>query len=313
MRSKIVPSHWRCCKNTLSNCWYVVICPSALPFESTRLLMVCLTCSRCGAIYSEKRFLWENSDESCDVASHRQDHAEGVAGKPAPLLPPAYGDAVRATGTMANVIGSVSAAGQLLAPVSAVCGVVGLASGAVQLKNGLDTPSGETDPHLVAKGGMTAAVGGTCMVLGACAAFVPALCLGAAGVCAAALIDANINGLCEACRSGSLSHSTSAIATSHNIRTTVGPHGNSNRPVPGPEADSSRLGASKVAQRLSPAAANTHEFRNIRDAVRARKSCRQPHRYNSTRSSVVRDEGVVGNHKALAQKETSRSSLEGFL
>lgn len=275
--------------------------------------MVCLTCSRCGATYSEKRFVWEDSKESCDVTSHTQDHAEGSAGKPAPLLPAAYGDAVRATGTMANVMGSVSAAGALLAPVSAVCGVVGLASGAVQLKNGLETPSGETDPHLVAKGGVTAAVGGTCMVLGACAAFVPALCLGAAGVCAAAVIDANINGLCEACRHGSLSRSTCAIATSRNICTTVGQHRDNNRPVLCTEADNAKLEASEVAQRHSTDDSNTQQVMSIQKEVRTRKSCRQLHRWHVGRNSVFHVEGTAGNEQSLAQQETSCSSPGSFL
>jgi len=117
-----------------------------------------------------------------------------------------YADAVRATGTMANLTGSfVSSAAHVCAPISSVAGVVGATSGAVQLYQGFATPSGNIDPHLVAKGGITASIGGTCMILGACAAampplFIVALGLGLSGVGAAALVDSVMPGLCPECR-----------------------------------------------------------------------------------------------------------------
>jgi hypothetical protein len=167
---------------------------------------------------------------------------------------------------MANVMGSISAGGALvLAPVSAACGVVGLASGTIQLKNGLDTPSGKTDTHLVAKGGTTAFVGGTCMMLGAFAAFVPALCLGAAGVCAAAAIDASLGGLCEKCRSGCQSQSKCATPPSHKIRTTIGQRGKILRPLPLAKPDSTRHKASDFTERLSSNTAKMHEVECLQE------------------------------------------------
>merc|ERR1712217_649320 len=75
--------------------------------------------------------------------------------------------------------------------------------------SGLSTPSGKVDPHLVAKGGVTASVGTICASLGLCAAAAPvaapgllftALGLGMAGLGTATYLDANMDGLCQKCR-----------------------------------------------------------------------------------------------------------------
>lgn len=115
-------------------------------------------------------------------------------------------DTVRATGTAANITGSiVHTAGAVCAPISSVAGVVGAVGGASQLYRGLYTPSRIVDPHLVTKGGITTGVGSSCMVMGAFAGvapplFVAALSLGVAGLCCATVVDAMMGGLCPECR-----------------------------------------------------------------------------------------------------------------
>lgn len=117
-------------------------------------------------------------------------------------------DVVRASGTTANAVGSaMQAVSPALTSLSVAGGVVGTASGAYQLHQGLSTPSGLTDPHLVAKGGVTTTVGSTCMILGVGAMWAPglflaALGLGMFGLGAATAIDMNVDGLCEKCREG---------------------------------------------------------------------------------------------------------------
>eukprot|EP00440_Ansanella_granifera_P043230 gb/GFBE01046865.1/.p1 GENE.gb/GFBE01046865.1/~~gb/GFBE01046865.1/.p1 ORF type:complete len:326 (+),score=68.09 gb/GFBE01046865.1/:1-978(+) len=118
-----------------------------------------------------------------------------------------YADTIRASGTVANVTGSLAPAlATSLAPVSAFGGVVGAAGGISQLTQGLSMPSGNVDTHLVAKGTVTTGVGATCAVLGAMATVVgaplliAAVGLGAAGLGAATVLDANMNGLCLECR-----------------------------------------------------------------------------------------------------------------
>jgi len=115
-----------------------------------------------------------------------------------------YADVIRASGTAANVTGAATHL-SCLGPLSMVGGFVGAASGAAQLQQGLQTPSGVVDPHLVAKGGVTSGVGGSCMVMGALACvepvlFIAALAVGVVGLSVATVIDATINGLCPDCR-----------------------------------------------------------------------------------------------------------------
>jgi len=118
----------------------------------------------------------------------------------------AHADAVRATGTAANITGSVAPVLHVgLAPFSVVGGAVGAVAGAVQLHQGLYTESGLVDPHLVTKGGVTTTVGTTCMALGVGAAFAPglfvaALVLGVTGLATATAVDCTMDGLCENCR-----------------------------------------------------------------------------------------------------------------
>lgn len=115
-------------------------------------------------------------------------------------------DAVRASGTVANITGILAPAAHVaLGAVSCVGGVVGASAGLAQLNQGLNTPSGKKDPHLIAKGSVTTGVGATCMVIGACATAVPPLFfvaagLGAAGLGTAIALDANVDGLCLDCR-----------------------------------------------------------------------------------------------------------------
>jgi len=117
-----------------------------------------------------------------------------------------HADVVRATGTAANVVGSVAPLGHvMLAPFSVLGGAVGVSAGAAQLHEGLSAPSGTVDPHLVAKGAVTTGVGTTCMMMGAGAAVFPSLFLGAlavgvAGLGAATAIDATMDGLCDSCK-----------------------------------------------------------------------------------------------------------------
>jgi len=177
------------------------------------------TCVSCGSSYYDKRFLWEPDAEedaigtaddpassssmmsSCNaVATVEETQRNGTDdGR-------VYADTVRATGTMANITGYMApTVAGACAPLSVVGGAVGISSGAAQLKQGLTMPSGELDPHLVAKGGITSAVGGACVVLGASAAFVPslfgaAIALGVTGLGTATFLDAKMNGLCMSCR-----------------------------------------------------------------------------------------------------------------
>lgn len=115
-------------------------------------------------------------------------------------------DIMRGSGTIANLTGMVAPAAHVaLGCVSAVGGVVGASAGLAQLNQGLNTPSGKKDPHLIAKGSVTTSVGATCMVIGACATAVPPLFfvaagLGAAGLGTAIALDANVDGLCLECR-----------------------------------------------------------------------------------------------------------------
>jgi len=123
-----------------------------------------------------------------------------------PTATAANADALRATGTAANIVGAAAPAMHFaLAPFSAVGGAVGAVAGAYQLHEGLSAPSGITDPHLVTKGSVTAGVGTTCMALGIGAIgapwlFVPALVLGTAGLGFATYTDATMGGLCPHCR-----------------------------------------------------------------------------------------------------------------
>jgi hypothetical protein len=118
----------------------------------------------------------------------------------------AHADVMRATGTAANMLGSAAPFLHFaLAPVSAVGGAVGAASGCAQLHQGLSMPSGVTDPHLVTKGSVTAGVGTTCMALGMGAVVVPGLLLGAlvlgmTGLGVATTVDYTMDGLCPHCR-----------------------------------------------------------------------------------------------------------------
>jgi len=113
-------------------------------------------------------------------------------------------DATRASGTTANVIGSVAPAlHAALSPLSAVGGALGAVSGAIQLHKGLS--SEVIDPHLVTKGGVTTGVGSVCMALGLASAAFPvlfpvSLAIGAVGLGVATTVDANMDGLCPACR-----------------------------------------------------------------------------------------------------------------
>eukprot|EP00429_Kryptoperidinium_foliaceum_P055649 CAMPEP_0176100954 /NCGR_PEP_ID=MMETSP0120_2-20121206/50636_1 /TAXON_ID=160619 /ORGANISM="Kryptoperidinium foliaceum, Strain CCMP 1326" /LENGTH=286 /DNA_ID=CAMNT_0017435005 /DNA_START=36 /DNA_END=894 /DNA_ORIENTATION=- len=115
-------------------------------------------------------------------------------------------DTMRAFGTTANIVGTlIQEASMVCSPISVLGGTIGLVGGATQLYQGLATASGNVDPHLVTKGGITASVGGTCMILGACAVAAPplfavALGLGVTGLGAATLVDSIMHGLCPECR-----------------------------------------------------------------------------------------------------------------
>jgi len=115
-------------------------------------------------------------------------------------------DMARMTGTIANWTGmALPQASHCLAPVSSVGGLIGASCGAAQLHQGLTMPSGVNDPHLITKGVVTTAVGGTCMMLGAAASAWPVLFYGAAGLglvglATAITVDAHMDGLCRACR-----------------------------------------------------------------------------------------------------------------
>lgn len=118
-----------------------------------------------------------------------------------------YADALRASGTAANITGTVlpHLVGAC-SPISAVGGICGAAGGVSQLKQGFSMPSGHIDPHLIAKGTLTTGVGTTCAVLGALASvggpllLAVALGLGVAGLGTATALDANMSGLCLRCR-----------------------------------------------------------------------------------------------------------------
>merc|ERR1712129_343692 len=118
-----------------------------------------------------------------------------------------YADALRATGTTANITGSaLPMVAYALGPVSAVGGICGTAGGVSQLSQGLSIPSGHVDQHLIAKGAVTTTVGVTCTALGALATvfgspmLVAALGLGVLGLGTSTTIDANMNGICLVCR-----------------------------------------------------------------------------------------------------------------
>jgi len=118
-----------------------------------------------------------------------------------------YADALRATGTTANITGSaLPMVAHLLGPVSAVGGICGTAGGVSQLSQGLSLPSGHKDKHLIAKGAITMTVGVTCTALGGLATvfgspmLMAALGLGILGLGTCTTIDANMNGVCLPCR-----------------------------------------------------------------------------------------------------------------
>jgi hypothetical protein len=118
-----------------------------------------------------------------------------------------YADALRATGTTANITGTaLPMVAKMLGPVSAVGGICGTAGGVSQLSQGLSLPSGHKDQHLITKGAVTTTVGVTCTALGALATvfgspmLMAALGLGVLGLGTCTTIDANMNGICLACR-----------------------------------------------------------------------------------------------------------------
>lgn len=209
------------------------------------------TCVNCGCAYHEQRFVWESSelereaplndsasgetpssqevlerqatDEDFGAAPGEVEAGmeEGVASEDS-LLPDAmkrlsidslkvYADMTRATGTAANIAGTVAPyLSQVCAPVSAVGGVVGIAGGAAQLHRGIATASQVMDPHLVTKGTITTGTGGICAALGVTSLFVPALfpvtlAIGFLGLGAATTVDATMDGLCSSCRDTPLS------------------------------------------------------------------------------------------------------------
>lgn len=162
------------------------------------------TCVNCRCSYYDKRFAWE---KPADCVPGNPQSADNAWQKPTVLdHARTRCDLVRMTGTAANWTGmAVPAAAHYLSSVSAVGGLVGASCGAAQLHQGLSMPSGVHDPHLMAKGGVTSAVGCTCMMLGAAASAWPSLFYGAAGLgvtglISAVTIDAHVDGLCLACR-----------------------------------------------------------------------------------------------------------------
>lgn len=180
------------------------------------------TCVNCACRYYDKRFAWETditahcetgsnpqSADSIDRSSSAEDiSTDKIGSDPRNRIDQARtrADVARMTGTIANWTGmAVPAAAPCLGSVSAVGGLVGASCGAAQLHQGLSMPSGINDPHLVTKGGVTSAVGGTCMMLGAAASYAPTLFfaaagLGLAGLGAATAADAYMDGLCVTCR-----------------------------------------------------------------------------------------------------------------
>jgi len=173
------------------------------------------TCTCCGEQYVDARFLLEELQAKnvspsvetrvpySDVASAQLDGS-----KPTPVVDSvrAKVDIVRWLGSAANWAGvAAPAAHVLLGPVSAVGGVIGATTGAAQLHQGLTMPSGQMDPHLVAKGSVASGIGTVCMTLGAAGIafpplFIAAAALGLVGAAVTAAIDANVNGLCQGCR-----------------------------------------------------------------------------------------------------------------
>jgi hypothetical protein len=138
-----------------------------------------------------------------------------------------YADAVRASGSCANIVGTAAPALHTpLAPFSVVGGAVGSLSGAKQFYNGISTPSGVVDPHLVTKGAIATGVGASCMVLGAAAAAFPpffavALGLGVTGLAAATTVDIFMDGLCDECREQRLNDICSDGSSIHSARSVM--------------------------------------------------------------------------------------------
>jgi len=194
------------------------------------------TCVCCQSNYFERRFVWEAEDapdgevgddsrgeEVAPAADECGSSSSGSEPFTASLQVHAtlsslrlsnekaeqesfrvYADATRASGTTANILGSVAPwLHSPLSPVSALAGAIGAVSGAVQLHQGLS--SEVIDPHLVTKGGVTTGVGSVCMALGLASAAFPvlfpvSLAIGAVGLGVASGVDASMSGLCPACR-----------------------------------------------------------------------------------------------------------------
>lgn len=129
--------------------------------------MVLLYCSACKRQYEDRRFFWEEVGGSegddgeafeksdCDDVSESTNDGETPQTQGKAIA----GDVVRGVGTCANLTGALAPAAHVVCgPFSAVAGAVGTYSGGCQLHNGLNTPSGIVDPHLVSKGGVTTAV-----------------------------------------------------------------------------------------------------------------------------------------------------------
>lgn len=204
--------------------------------------MPVFNCTSCNCVYYDKRFLWEEDVEDLKRSEDNDSQESEPESEDTPrdeleknksedqiARRDSIGsdeekkkdpnsnfidrhrstcDAMRASGTCANLAGMAAPVAHVACgAVSAVGGVVGATAGAMQLHQGLKTPSGKCDPHLVAKGSVTTGVGATCMVIGACASVCPPLFFVAAGVGAAGLatatsLDANMDGLCLECRNG---------------------------------------------------------------------------------------------------------------
>lgn len=164
------------------------------------------TCVHCRCRYYDQRFAWEKDGKTHGVTSNPQSADESWQQPTVVDKARTRCDVVRMTGTVANWTGmALPTAAHYLSTVSAVGGLVGASCGAAQLHQGLSMPSGVKDPHLITKGGVTSAVGGTCMMLGAAASAWPALFYGAAGLglvglMTAVSIDRKVDGLCLACR-----------------------------------------------------------------------------------------------------------------
>jgi len=118
-----------------------------------------------------------------------------------------YADALRLTGTTANITGSaLPMVAPMLGPVSAVGAMCGTAGGISQLSQGLTLPSGHVDQHLITKGAVTTTLGVTGTTLGTLATvfgspmLMAAVGVGVIGLGTYMTIDANMNGICLACR-----------------------------------------------------------------------------------------------------------------